>query len=94
MFVEDARQTWDAAADRSGWAISLGNARTPARCAAAEKVAADMAAGMRDIIHDNDPASLPASYQAWEEEVADAQVRCTLASGRATRICSAAAAAC
>jgi hypothetical protein len=64
VHVEDAAQTWDAAADRSSWAISLGNARTAARCALAEQLADDMAQGVREIVHDNDPSSLPAELLA------------------------------
>lgn len=76
--MEDARQTWDAAADRSSWAISLGNARTSARCAAAEEGAADMAAGVRDIADDSEPAPLPAGVPTWEEEISDEQVQMRL----------------
>ncbi len=47
--MEAAGLAWDAAADRSSWAITLGNPGTARRCAAAEAEAARQAADVQDL---------------------------------------------
>ena len=48
--VEAASAAWDATADRSSWAITLGNPKTAKRCAAAEAEAAQQAADVQDLV--------------------------------------------